>query len=45
MKVAELGAAVTYHPKSQDDLNANGTTIGFGDPYVAIGVQAAGNFS
>ena len=45
MKVAELGAAVTYHPKSQDDLNVGGTTIGkFGDQYVAIGVQADWKF-
>jgi hypothetical protein len=41
LKVAEFGAAVTYHPKSQDDLTRNGSNIGkFGDQYVAIGVQA-----
>ena len=45
LKVAELGAAVTYHPKSQDDLNVNGYNIGkFGNQYVAIGVQADWKF-
>jgi len=39
LKVAELGAAVTYHPKSEADLS--GPTSGkFGNQYVAIGVQA-----
>jgi hypothetical protein len=43
LKVAELGAAVTYHPKSQDDLS--GPTAGkFGNEYVAIGVQADWKF-
>jgi hypothetical protein len=43
LKVAELGAAVTYHPKSQDDLT--GPTVGkFGNQYVAIGVQADWKF-
>ncbi len=45
LKVAELGAAVTYHPKTTDDLTVGGTTIGkFGDQYVAIGVQADWKF-
>ena len=45
MKVAELGAAVTYHPKSQDDLSLGGVNIGkFGNQYVAIGVQADWKF-
>jgi len=39
LKVAELGAAVTYHPKSEADLN--GPTGGkYGNQYLAIGVQA-----
>jgi hypothetical protein len=39
LKVAELGAAVTYHPKSEADLSgpSNGK---YGSQYVAIGVQA-----
>ena len=39
LKVAEFGAAVTYHPKSEADLNgpSNGK---YGNQYVAIGVQA-----
>ena len=45
LKVAELGAAVTYHPKSQDDLSYGGVNIGkFGNQYVAIGVQADWKF-
>lgn len=45
LKVAELGAAVTYHPKTTDDLTVGGTTIGkYGDQYVAIGVQADWKF-
>jgi hypothetical protein len=45
LKFAELGAAVTYHPKSQDDLTVNGGNIGkFGNQYVAIGVQADWKF-
>jgi hypothetical protein len=41
LKAAEFGAAVTYHPKSQDDLTFNGSNIGkYGNQYVAIGVQA-----
>jgi len=43
LKFAELGAAVTYHPKAQDDLS--GPTPGkFGNQYVAIGVQADWKF-
>jgi hypothetical protein len=39
LKLAELGAAVTYHPKSETDLG--GPTAGkYGSEYVAIGVQA-----
>jgi hypothetical protein len=45
LKVAELGAAVTYHPKSQDDLTGpNGNVGKLGDQYVAIGVQADWKF-
>jgi hypothetical protein len=41
LKVAEFGAAVTYHPKVEDNLTVGGNRIGkFGDQYVAIGVQA-----
>ncbi len=39
LKVAELGAAVTYHPKSEADLS--GPSSGkYGNQYLAIGVQA-----
>jgi hypothetical protein len=45
LKVAELGAAVTYHPKNQDDLSVGGSNVGkFGSQYVAIGVQADWKF-
>jgi len=45
LKFAELGAAVTYHPKAQDDLTIGGTTVGkYGNQYVAIGVQADWKF-
>jgi hypothetical protein len=41
LKAADLGAAITYHPKSQDDLTKGGTKYGsFADQYLAIGVQA-----
>jgi len=40
LKVAEFGAAVTYHPKSEADLTGNGPTGKYGNQYVAIGVQA-----
>ena len=45
LKVAEFGAAVTYHPKSRTISNPTGTTIGkLGNQYVAIGVQADWKF-
>lgn len=45
LKVAGLGAAVTYHPKAQGDLVLNGTTLGkYGDEYVAVGLQADWKF-
>jgi hypothetical protein len=41
LKVAELGAAITYHPKAEDNLTQGGATYGkLGEQYVAIGVQA-----
>jgi hypothetical protein len=41
LKAAELGAAITYHPKAQDDLTTGGANVGkFGDQYTAIGIQA-----
>lgn len=40
LRVAEFGAAVTYHPKSEADLSGNGATGKYGNQYVAIGVQA-----
>jgi hypothetical protein len=40
LKVAEFGAAVTYHPKTEADLTGNGATGKYGNEYVAIGVQA-----
>jgi hypothetical protein len=41
LKVAEFGAAVTYHPKSEADLNGPSGNAGkYGNQYVAIGVQA-----
>jgi hypothetical protein len=41
MDIAELGAAVTYHPKANSNLTAGGNIVGtFGDQYTAIGVQA-----
>jgi len=41
LEVAELGAAVTYHPKAEDNLTSGGQVYGkFGDQYVAIGLQA-----
>jgi len=43
LHLAEFGAAVTYHPKSEDDLS--GPTSGkYGSQYVAIGVQADWKF-
>ncbi|MDR3672848.1 MAG: hypothetical protein P4L36_18530 [Holophaga sp.] len=45
LRAAELGAAVTYHPKIQDDLTVGGTNVGkFGSEYMAIGVQADWKF-
>jgi hypothetical protein len=41
LKVAELGAAITYHPRAEDNLTQGGATYGkLGEQYVAIGVQA-----
>jgi len=41
LHVAEFGAAVTYHPKAQDDLTQGGINRGkLGDQYWALGVQA-----
>jgi hypothetical protein len=45
LKVAGLGAAVTYRPKAQGDLVGGGSTLGkYGNEYVAIGVQADWKF-
>lgn len=45
LKVAALGAAVTYHPKAQGDLVAGGSTLGkYGNEYVAVGLQAEWKF-
>lgn len=41
LRAAELGAALTYHPKAEDDLTRGGATYGkVGEQYVAIGIQA-----
>jgi len=41
LKATDLGAAITYHPKSQDNITSGGTTYGkFGSEYTAIGIQA-----
>lgn len=49
LKVAELGASITYHPKSKDDLTGTLKTIGsslplsgvkYGQEYIAVGLQA-----
>ena len=41
LDIAELGAAVTYHPKANSNLTSGGNIKGtFGDQYTAIGVQA-----
>jgi hypothetical protein len=45
LKVAGLGAAVTYHPKAEADLVAGGTNYGkLGNQYVAVGLQADWKF-
>jgi hypothetical protein len=46
LHVAELGAAVTYHPKAEDDLvgGTGGKQGRLGDQYLAIGVQADWKF-
>lgn len=45
LKAADLGAAVTYHPKAQDDLTQGGATLGkLGTQDRAIGVQADWKF-
>ena len=41
LDIAELGAAVTYHPQANSNITSGGTIAGsFGDQYTAIGVQA-----
>ena len=41
LKVAELGLALTYHPKAEGDLVVNGQNIGkYSNEYLAVGVQA-----
>ena len=45
LKVADLGAAVTYHPKAQGDLTLRGNTIGkYGNEYASVGIQAEWKF-
>jgi hypothetical protein len=44
LKVAGLGAAVTYHPKAQGDLTGGSTSGKFGNEYVSVGVQADWRF-
>lgn len=46
LRVADLGAAVTYHPKSEDDLfgGSGGKQGRLGNQYLAIGVQADWKF-
>ena len=45
LKIAGLGAAVTYHPKVQGDLVAGGTTLGrYGSEYTSVGLQADWKF-
>jgi len=45
LKIASLGAAMTYHPKAEGDLKAAGTTYGkLGHDYAAIGLQADWKF-
>ena len=46
LAVAELGAAVTYHPKAEDDLIGGGGGLQgkLGNEYLAIGVQADWKF-
>jgi hypothetical protein len=45
LKVAELGLALTYHPKAEGDLIFKGTNIGkYGNEYIAVGVQADWKF-
>jgi hypothetical protein len=45
LKIAGLGAAVTYHPKCEGDLKYNGSTLGkFGNEYSSVGLQADWKF-
>ena len=46
LKVAELGAAITYHPKAEDDLigGSGGKQGKLGNEYLAVGVQADWKF-
>jgi len=45
LKVAGLGAAVTYHPKAEGDLKLAGATLGkYGHEYSSVGLQADWKF-
>lgn len=45
LKIAGLGAAVTYHPKAEGDLKTGGANLGkFGNQYTAVGFQADWKF-
>lgn len=45
LKVAEIGLALTYHPKAEGDLKFPGGAVGkYSTEYVAIGVQADWKF-
>ena len=45
LKVAGLGAAVTYHPKAEGNLELAGSNLGkFGDEYTSVGLQADWKF-
>jgi hypothetical protein len=45
LKIAEVGMALTYHPKAEGDLVVANTKIGkYGNEYIAIGVQADWKF-
>jgi hypothetical protein len=45
LKVAELGVALTYHPKAEGDLKVGGQKVAkLGNEYVALGVQADWKF-
>ncbi|WP_306597953.1 hypothetical protein [Geothrix sp. 21YS21S-2] len=45
LKIAGLGAAVTYHPKAEGDLKLGSATLGkYGSEYSAVGLQADWKF-